>query len=78
MSSDLCLTSTEKITSGDQFICTQVKAEDRFPVLDNGSALISSDGKELIGIATWRSNDFPNAFGRIRTYLPWIKSVILE
>lgn len=78
MSSDFCLTSTEKTTSSDQFICTQATAEDTFPVLDNGSALISSDGKEVIGIATWRRNDLPNAFGRIRTYLPWIKLIIFE
>lgn len=64
-------------TSG-QVICIHATVEDTMPALDTGSALISNGGNELIGIAFWQKNDFPNVFSRIRPYTPWIKSVILE
>ncbi|XP_055301180.1 mite allergen Der p 3-like [Sitodiplosis mosellana] len=61
-----------------QFLCTNTTIEDTFPELDNGSALISAEKNELIGIASWYDEEFPNVYVRIRTYLPWIRSVVIE
>ncbi|XP_031633975.1 trypsin 3A1-like [Contarinia nasturtii] len=62
----------------DQILCTCATTDDTFPELDNGSALISSDKDELIGIAAWRNGEHPNVYVKIRTLLPWIRSVIFE
>lgn len=76
--SNLCLSSDKIVANSDQVLCTRATDEDIYPRLDNGCALISSDGIQLIGIATWYTDDFPNVFVPIQTHLPWIKSVILE
>lgn len=78
IASNLCLSLDKIVTNTDQVLCTNATVEDIYPRLDNGCALISSNGIELIGIATWLTDDFPNVFVPIQTHLSWIKSVILE
>lgn len=62
----------------DDIICTYETVEETFPGLDFGSALVSVDNSELIGIASWCDEDAPNVYVRVRPYLPWIKSIISE
>lgn len=71
--------SCSNIDESKQFICTNDTIEITFPELDQGSALISFETGELIGIASWNDDDeFQNVYVRIRTHLPWIRSVIIE
>lgn len=77
---DTCSKYIQRIDDDDvdgQILCAHTTIEDTFPQLDNGSSLISVDKEELIGIAAWHDDEFPNVYIRIQTYLPWIRSVII-
>lgn len=77
---DTCLKNMQRVDDEDvdgKILCAYTTIEDTFPQLDNGSSLISVDRGELIGIAAWHDDEFPNVYIRIQTYLPWIRSVII-
>lgn len=60
----------------EQIICTHASIENTLTPFDSGSALVSAVDNKLIGIASWKNDDIPNAYVKIRTFMPWIKSVI--
>lgn len=62
----------------EQVICTYATVDDTFPVLDNGSSLISTERGELIGIASWDDELFPNIYVNVRNFLPWIRSFLAQ
>lgn len=58
-------------------ICTYGPYKQIIQNLDNGSALISVEKHELIGIASWYQHDLPKIYTRITLVLPWIQSIIM-
>lgn len=62
----------------DSVICTYGPSNKRLPSLDNGSALISVENYELIGIASWYKENLPKIYTRIYSMRPWIESVLNE
>lgn len=58
----------------DSVICIYGPNDKTLPPFDNGSALISSESHELIGIASWYKSNLPKIYTRIFTMLEWIES----
>lgn len=78
MALDLCwerLEDLDAVKVNDNVICTYGPIENTSPVLDNGSALVSVDKNELVGIAFWFEEGYPNVYSRIRSHLKWMNSV---
>lgn len=84
MALDLCwervddVDEAEGIRIPDSVICTYGPSNKRLPLLDNGSALISTDRYELIGIASWYKQNLPKIYTRIYSMIPWIQSILNE
>lgn len=79
MALDLCwdqLNDLDAIDVNENIICTYGSMENTRLVLDIGSALVSIDKNELIGVASWYEQGNTIIYNRIRSYLPWIESVI--
>lgn len=72
----LSVSNLDEIEINDQIICTHTTVENTLAPFDSGSALVSAVDDKLIGIASWRDDDNPNAYVNIRTYVQWIRSVI--
>lgn len=65
----------DSIRIPDSVICTYGPSDKTLPPLDNGSALMSFDKLELIGIASWYQHNLPKIYTRITSMLPWIQSI---
>lgn len=85
MALDLCYERLEDINEDndevkvtDNVICTYYSAEQGVPELDNGSPLVSTQKDELIGIASWHKDDYPNVYARVFSYVSWIRSIISQ
>lgn len=79
MALDLCwerLEDLDAVKVNDNVICTYGPPENAVIALDHGSALVSIDKNELIGIGSWNEKGYPNVYARIRSNLPWIEPVI--
>lgn len=79
MALDLCwerLEDLDAVKVNDNVICTYGADGDSFIAMDHGSALVSIDKNELIGIASWNEKGYPNIYARIGSNLPWIKPII--
>lgn len=78
MALDLCwerLEDLDAVKVNDNVICTYGPKENTLPLLDNGSALVSVDKNELIGVGFWNEEGYPNVYSRVRSHLTWINSV---
>lgn len=79
MALDLCwerLEDLDAVKVNDDVICTYGPKDYSVIDLDHGSALVSSDKNELIGIGSWSENGYPTVYARVRSNLPWIEPVI--
>lgn len=82
MALDLCweriddVEEADGIRIPDSVICTYGPSDKTLPLLDNGSALISSETHELIGIVSWYKSSLPKIYTRIYSMLAWIESVL--
>lgn len=78
MALDLCwerLEDLDAVKVNDNVICTYGPTEANVPALDNGSALISVDKNELVGVAFFYEEGYPIVYSRVRSHLTWINSV---
>lgn len=82
MALDLCwdriddIEEADGIRIPDSVICTNGPSDKTLPLFDNGSALVSSETHELIGIVSWYKSNLPKIYTRIYSMLPWIESVL--
>lgn len=82
MALDLCweriddVEEAEDIRIPDSVICTCGPSDKSLPLLDNGSALISYESHELIGIVSWYKSNLPKIYTRIHSMHAWIESVL--
>lgn len=84
MALDMCWEQVEDddevdgIRIPDSVICTYGPSDKTLFLLDDGSALISAENYELIGIASWYKHSLPKIYTRIHSMLPWIESILNE
>lgn len=82
MALDLCweriddVEEAEGIKIPDSVICTYGPSDKTTPVLDDGSALISAETHELIGIVSWYKSNLPKIYTRIYSMAGWIESIV--
>lgn len=76
-STDKCNKSFALHARNDAIICTYTNVANTVYPLDNGSALVSSDDNQLIGIASWPDGGIPNIYITVKPYIPWIRSTAL-
>ncbi|XP_055298843.1 mite allergen Der p 3-like isoform X2 [Sitodiplosis mosellana] len=78
MALDLCwerLEDLDAVEVDDNVICTYGPTENTSPLLDNGSALVSVNKSELVGVSFWNEEGYSNVYSRVRSHLTWINSV---
>lgn len=82
MALDLCwdriddVEEADSVKIPDSVICTYGPADKTLPLFGNGSALISSETRELIGIVSWYKSNLPKIYTRIYSMVAWIESVM--
>lgn len=82
MALDLCweriddVEEADGIKIPDSVICTYGPSNKTTPAFDNGSALISAETCQLIGIVSWYKSNLPKIYTRIFSMTAWIESVM--
>lgn len=70
------LEDLDAVEVNENVICTTGSDDDNNSNLDIGSALISVDKNELIGISSWCDQGSVYIYSRVRSHLPWIEYVV--
>lgn len=82
MALDLCWERVDDVEEADgiripdSVICTYGPSDKTLPLLDSGSALISSERHELIGVVSWYKSNLPKIYTRIYSMLEWIEPIL--